>query len=338
MPKAAPKPAVVEVDEEDRDDLFVEQPEGGNYLAMADTAENRGLNPNYVQAIPRPTDVLKNEFQIENAPPDVTSGRKGRFTLPSRFVELPEFGYDASGWPRRIRCEADQSVMAYIPEGVFIQGKSNAAPNAGPEFSAYLSAYYIDIHEVTNENFRKYREFVSETSDRGPQPPLSENAPPEYPVAGVLWRDAVAYLEAIGKTLPTEAEWEKAARGAGGFDHPWGFGRAAWHEPRDLMQTSPIMTYPADRSPYGVFDMAGNVKEWCADWYHPEAYKQASDDSGQVPRNWEGPQTSEPKFTRVVKGNGSNWTVWHREGLGMSDRDPNVGFRGVLRIADDNAQ
>ncbi|WP_339750297.1 SUMF1/EgtB/PvdO family nonheme iron enzyme [uncultured Rubinisphaera sp.] len=329
--KVTNKPAEVEVSEEDQPNLFTANT-SGNFLQLDGSLSNQKYDQRNQLAFANPPGITGNHFTIASQSPNTASGRRGSFNLPPNFKELPEFGYDASGWPRRIQCNVDQSVMAYIPEGVFIQGKNGADPKVGPEHPAFVSAFYIDIHEVTNENFLKYREYLSGIGERSPQSALSEGSGPTMPVSGVLWRDAAAYLEYIGKQLPTESEWEKAARGAGGFDHPWGFGRAAWHKPRELMQISIPMSYPADKSPYGVFDMAGNVKEWCADWYAPNAYELALATDGSVPRNWEGPKSSEPKSTHVVKGNGENWTLWHREGASMTDRPPKVGFRGVLRL------
>ncbi len=325
------KSVEVEVSEEDQQNLFTESP-SGNFVQLDGSLSNQKYDQRNQLAYANPPGVTSNDFAIDSQSPRKTTVKRGNFSLPPNFKELPEFGYDASGWPLRIQCNVDQSIMAYIPEGVFIQGKNGADAKVGPEHPAFVSAYYIDVQEVTNESFSKYRQYLSDIGERSPQSALSEGSGPTMPVSGVLWRDAAAYLEYTGKQLPTESEWEKAARGAGGFDHPWGFGRAAWDKPRSLMQITIPQSYPADKSPYGVFDMAGNVKEWCSDWYAPNAYQLALENDGAVPRNWEGPKSSEPKSTHVVKGNGANWTLWHREGSSMIDRNPQVGFRGVLRL------
>ena len=106
--------------------------------------------------------------------PQQNSGTKNpRLQLPRNFVELPEFGYDASGWPKRILSRADKSVMAFVPAGVFMQGKEGVDENLGPQFSAYLGPYYIDEHEVTLENFNKFRAEVSAKGDRPPEEPIN---------------------------------------------------------------------------------------------------------------------------------------------------------------------
>ena len=97
------------------------------------------------------------------------------------------------------------------------------------------------------------------------------------------------------------------------------------------------MSYPTDRSYYGVFDMAGNAREWCADWYAPDAHEQALEAFGQVPRNWKGPRKAEPQFHRVIKGSDSDWAVWSRDSASMSDRVRDVGFRCVLRVPDSDS-
>ncbi len=252
--------------------------------------------------------------------------------LPKNFSVIPEAGYNRSGYPNKILCQIDQSVMVLIPEGVFIQGKNGADKNAAPEHSMFLDSYYIDEHEVTVAAFNEYREYELKLEKRAPQRLANEQADPQMPALGMPWRDAIGYAKYTGKELPTEAEWEKAARGNNGFDHPWGFGRPAWSRQRKINQITPVKSYPTDKSPFGVYDMAGNALEWCADLYRVDAYEQLLKKNSEVPRNWKGPRTAESGSQHVIKGSTSDWCLWHRDGRRLSDRDPRVGFRCVLRL------
>lgn len=280
-------------------------------------------------------DEDSSHFHIESRPETTVGSRDPQKMLPAHFTELPQYGYDPSGWPLRIQSSVDESVMVFIPAGVFTRGKDGADPHVGPEHSVYQGPYYIDLHEVTLQQFNAWRDSVTKSGGRPAAAPQNSQGNPQEPALGMLWRDAVAYLEYVHKELPTEAEWEKAARGPRGFDHPWGFGRPAWHQARQPGQISPVMQYPTDTSPFGVMDMAGNAREWCQDWYIPDAYSQAVKEGGEIPRNPAGPRRSGPQSLRVIRGNGSDWTLWHRSSGSLSDRLPDVGFRGVLRLPDE---
>ena len=258
--------------------------------------------------------------------------------LPPNFSVIPEAGYNRAGYPNRIFSEIDQTVMVLVPEGVFIQGKDNADKNAAPEHSMYLDSFYIDEHEVTVAAYNTYREYEIKLEKRAPQHLANEDDNPQHPAMGMLWRDAVGFAKYAGKELPTEAEWEKAARGNNGFDHPWGIGRPAWSHSRKPGQISAVKSYPTDKSPFGVFDMAGNAMEWCADWYREDAFQKLAEEFNEVPRNWKGPRTPKPKSHHVVKGSGSDWSLWRRDSRSLSARDPRVGFRCVLRLESDESK
>lgn len=211
--------------------------------------------------------------------------------------------------------------MITIPAGEFHMGASSASgglPDEQPERSVFLSAFSIDRFEVTNE---AYFHFVSTTGHRMPEnhnPAATlwkDRAPvhgiERHPVVNVSWTDADAYCRWAGKRLPTEAEWEKAARGTGGRRYPWGnhwdvslansasfwAGRtvefesgADWEafwvkgegariaKEKGLngeVLTMPVGSFPAAVSVYGLYDMAGNVAEWVQDWYDPNYYPTA---------------------------------------------------------------
>jgi formylglycine-generating enzyme required for sulfatase activity len=162
--------------------------------------------------------------------------------------------------------------MVPIPTGTFLMGISRNQPDdEGPEHEVYLEAYRIDRYEVTNAGYRRCvaAGACSEPAD------LRYYDDPRYathPVVFVTWYNARDYCRWRGRRLPTEAEWEKAARGDDGRSYPWGNERLGdrLNAGNGLGGTTPVGSFPSGASPYGVLDMAGNVWEWVGDWY--EAY------------------------------------------------------------------
>jgi iron(II)-dependent oxidoreductase len=183
--------------------------------------------------------------------------------------------------------------MVLVPAGEFLMG-SNEYTDETPPHRVYLDAFHIDRYETTNA---LYERFMRATGRGAPDywTDSSFNAPTQ-PVVGVTWYDADAYCKWAGKRLPTEAEWEKAARGTDGRKYPWGeqwdAGRANSGETR-LGKTAPVGSYPSGVSPYGAHDMAGNVWEWVADWYEAAYYRRSPE------RNPKGPDSGQ---YRVVRG------------------------------------
>jgi formylglycine-generating enzyme required for sulfatase activity len=187
----------------------------------------------------------------------------------------------------------DSSLMVLVPAGPFLMGLPEndflAEEHEKPEREAYLSAFWIDVHPVTNARFGRFLEAGGYENEalwapegwawkgrhRVHQPLTWGQAGwdgPEQPVAGVSWYEADAYARWVGRRLPTDAEWEKAARGTDGRRYPWG---NDWPTPalcnfnQSVGRTTPVGLYLEGVSPYGCHDMAGNVNNWTSDWYWP---------------------------------------------------------------------
>jgi len=168
-----------------------------------------------------------------------------------------------------------QVPMIAIPAGEFIMGSDREVER--PSHTVSLPAFEIDQFEVTNEQFAR---FVKETGYKTTAEKAGDSmswsayaaGKPNNPVVKVSWDDAVAYCQWMGKRLPTEAEWEKAARGTDGRLYPWGnewaSGKANTKE-AGYRGTTITGSFPGGASPYGVMDMAGNVAEWTSDWFQP---------------------------------------------------------------------
>lgn len=189
--------------------------------------------------------------------------------------------------------------MVEIPAGEFMMG-SDERMNEQPKHEVYLDLFFIDKYPVTNI---QYKRFVDDTDHKPPSHweagsyPLGQAA---HPVTNVNWEDAAAYAKWVGKRLPTEAEWEKAARGADELKYPWGndFDESKCNSAEsEIHRTTRIGDYsPASDSPYGVCGMAGNVWEWVNDWYDRGYYRNA-------PRsNPSGPDSGKHKVLR-----GGSW-------------------------------
>lgn len=238
--------------------------------------------------------------------------------------------------------DIDEMEMVYVPEGKFLMGSANSDNQAQdhefPQHIVSLDSFWIDRTEVTNAMYAVFVEqsgYVTQTeTDRNGfilsgskwvaakvanwRRPRGTGSSYEglldHPVVQVTWEDAYKYCEWAGRRLPTEAEWEKAARGTNGQVYPWGDQlpdgsranltdsnlRVEWADKSlddGYSFTSPVGNFPKGASPYGGLDMAGNVWEWVTDWYGEDYY------ANSPSSNPTGPGQSE---TRVLKG-GS----WH---------------------------
>ena len=166
----------------------------------------------------------------------------------------------------------DSSILVRIPAGEFEMGDGQDSDT--PKHRIELSEYWIGVYCVTN---RQYGKFVSETKHRAPDNSLWQKSElSDHPVTNVSWDDGAAYAKWAGLSLPTEAQWEKAARGPKGLIYPWG---DEWDQSRCRNSTNKgsgttpaVWEYPNGTSGYGTLQQSGNVWEWCADWYEDSYY------------------------------------------------------------------
>jgi formylglycine-generating enzyme required for sulfatase activity len=246
----------------------------------------------------------------------------------------------------------DGALMVRIPAGEFLMGSPAKEGNSDerPFHKVWLDDYYIDVYEVSN---RQYHVFCDATGRPYPRRPdykgMDDYFPNyvEHPVVNVTWDDAEAYCTWAGKRLPTEAEWEKAARGTDARTYPWGeaepdgkqcnfadkafstLPNAKWADKQaqdGYVYPAPVTNFPVGASPYGALNLAGNVWEMCSDGYDAQYY------SKSPARNPFGPAV---KLSRVVRGGGYTSTKGSlRAAARLEQRDvltpmPDRGFRCV---------
>ncbi len=257
-----------------------------------------------------------------------------------------------------IACKDVPQGMSCVPGGPFIRGSNEAAPNAAPEATIWLQTFYIDQNEVT---YAEYKACVKERQCPRSGPAYTDFDRPQQPINGISWFDAVAYCESKGKRLPTEAQWEKAARGPDGELHPWGDEPATCE--RAIIKDESgrgcgvlkkggskpetgrpwvIGSRPAYR--YGLFDMAGNSWEWVADWYSRSYEKCGEDCLGVDPKGpCAGAETCPGYNRKIVRGGSWYWPADHATAVYRRSHVPNnrpfhhFGFRCAATVAEAEA-
>ncbi len=254
------------------------------------------------------------------------NGRTGNFAepaAPDRITSVP--------WNnlRILTGASNDASMVLIPAGEFAMGSDRGQADEQPVHRVSLDAFHLDVYEVT---VSRYAEFLA--SQRA-DPPFKWNeattgSQGNKPVTGVDWYDARDYCRWMGKRLPTEAEWEMAARGTEGRLYPWGnehptkahanAGQTKW---RGYDTLTNVGRYGPGKSPNGLYDLAGNLWEWVADWYDPTYYQYS-------PReNPTGPSAGPLRVLRGGAWNNDSQSIRsaNRAGYAPKARRNDVGFR-----------
>lgn len=241
----------------------------------------------------------------------------------------------------QIKIDPEYESMVLVPEGEFVMGSHEGHATEQPERKVYLDRFWIDKYEVT---FVQYYAFVHAAGHRKPRlagylgvetKDLPRLMNPFSPVVGVSWEDGVAYCRWKGHRLPTEAEWERAAKGTDQRKWPWGNEERAEYanlkgDSDGAPYTAPAGAFSKDRSPYGVLDMAGNIMEWVADWYQEDYYAMMPTRNPLGPEK--GSQTAHFNEQRVIRGASWNDSLERaqtttRFKMNPNYRDVTIGFR-----------
>ncbi len=246
-------------------------------------------------SLPTATSIPPTPLPTETPIPEISTVT----TIPTQTSVSPisTLGVDST-----LISDKDGMVMDYVPVGTFPMG-SNSWRDSQPIHNVTLDAFWIDETDVTNAMYAKC------VSLGACQPPTNVSSETRtnyygnsqfdnYPVVYVNWNMANSYCQWAGRRLPTEAEWEKAARGTDGRIFPWGntIDRSYANYNSWPGDTSNVRFYESGRSPYGAYDMAGNVWQWVSDWFDGDYYETL----GQNAINPQGPNTT--TGVHVVRG------------------------------------
>lgn len=261
-------------------------------------------------------------------------------------------GISATGTQGQYRNDTDGSILVFVPAATFSMGSAAGEGDEQPVRETQVRGFFIQQTEVTNAQYRAFLAAMHGTHDRNichaNEPQGWSHTQPDAgyatlsngdgaPAIRVGWWDAYAYAQWIGGRLPTEAEWELAARGTDGRTYPWG----SWNPDQVVVGPSPDAIYagtqaeavgsrPNGVSPFGGLDLAGNVAEWCLDPYDAAAYRSGPADADRMART--------DAARRVVRGGHYQTTeVAHlratdRDSAEVGERPDTVGFRCVMPL------
>jgi formylglycine-generating enzyme required for sulfatase activity len=241
-------------------------------------------------------------------------------TTPPKAATMPQPPSEIVG--------KDGAPMVLIPAGEFTMGSDKGDDDEQPIHKVFIDSFYIDKFEVTNGRFAKFVEAIQSEPPWGFADKETPVVRPDQPVRWVNWMDAIGYCLWSGKRLPTEAEWEKAARGPDARLYPWGNdpptpAHAVFGLKEGSDTVSAIGNRDKGKSPYGVHDLAGNLYEWTTDWYDEEFY------SKNPAINPKGPLEGTAKVQRggsYINGAYRLRSSFRTKG-NPTEHDPNVGFR-----------
>jgi formylglycine-generating enzyme required for sulfatase activity len=286
-------------------------------------AQDGDLKPSGKPAPPSPPEGAK-EPGTSTAPapakPPAKATHPSNGTTPPKAVTMPQPPGEIVG--------KDGAPMVLIPAGEFTMGSDKGDDDEQPIHKVFLDSFYIDKFEVTNGRFAKFVEAIQSEPPWGFADKETPVVRSDQPVRWVNWMDAIGYCLWAGKRLPTEAEWEKAARGPDARLYPWGNdpptpAHAVFGLKEGSDTVSAIGNRDKGKSPYGVHDLAGNLYEWTTDWYDEEFY------SHNPAINPKGPSEGTAKVQRggsYINGAYRLRSSFRTKG-DPTEHDPNVGFR-----------